>query len=56
MRAGYTFHNLDLTFFINTITNNMPALIKYQANGSTDMFIDTAFRPRPIGLTPNLSI
>jgi iron complex outermembrane recepter protein len=54
-RAGYTINKLDLTFFINNIFNNTPALSKYQANGSSNLISFTTFRPRTIGLTANLS-
>jgi iron complex outermembrane recepter protein len=54
-RVGYTIHKLDLTFFMNNIFNNTPALSKYQANGSSNLISFTTFRPRTIGLTANLS-
>ncbi len=54
-RAGYTINKLDLTFFINNIGNNTPALSQYQANSSSNLVTYTTFRPRTIGLTANLS-
>ena len=54
-RAGYTINKLDLTFFINNIANNTPALSKYQANSSSNLITYTTFRPRTIGLTATLS-
>jgi iron complex outermembrane recepter protein len=54
-RAGYTINKLDLTFFMNNIFNNTPALSKYQANGSSSLVSFTTFRPRTIGLTANLA-
>jgi iron complex outermembrane recepter protein len=54
-RIGYTMSKLDLTFFMNNIFNNTPALSKYQANGSSNLISFTTFRPRTIGLTANLA-
>lgn len=54
-RAGYTINKLDLTFFIDNIANNTPALSKYQANSSSNLISYTTFRPRTIGLTANFS-
>ena len=52
---GYTLSNLDFTFFINNITNNMPALTKFQANSSLNLISYTTLRRRAIGVTPNFS-
>jgi iron complex outermembrane receptor protein len=54
-RAGYTINKLDLTFFINNIGNNTPALSKYQGNSVSNLITYTTFRPRTIGLTANFS-
>jgi iron complex outermembrane recepter protein len=54
-RIGYTMSKLDLTFFMNNIFNNTPALSKYQANSGSNLISFTTFRPRTIGLTANLA-
>jgi iron complex outermembrane recepter protein len=54
-RVGYEINKLDLTFFVNNIANNTPALSKYQANGSSSLITYTTFTPRTIGLTANYS-
>jgi iron complex outermembrane receptor protein len=54
-RVGYEINKLDLTFFVNNIANNTPALSKYQANGSSSLITYTTFVPRTIGLTANYS-
>ncbi|MGO9935177.1 MAG: TonB-dependent receptor [Steroidobacteraceae bacterium] len=54
-RAGYLLNKLDLSFFIDNIGNNTPALSKYQANGGSSLISYTTFRPRTMGLTANFS-
>jgi outer membrane receptor protein involved in Fe transport len=54
-RVGYEINKLDLTFFVNNIGNNTPALSKYQANGSSSLITYTTFVPRTVGLTANYS-
>ena len=54
-RVGYEINKVDLTFFVNNIANNTPALSKYQANGSSSLITYTTFVPRTIGLTANYS-
>jgi outer membrane receptor protein involved in Fe transport len=54
-RVGYEINKVDLTFFVNNIGNNTPALSKYQANGSSSLITYTTFVPRTIGLTANYS-
>src|ERR1700722_14616540 len=40
-RIGYTLSKLDLTFFMNNIGNNTPALSKYQGNSSSNLITYT---------------
>jgi len=54
-RAGYTIKKVDLTFFINNIANNTPALSKYQGIPSSNLISYTTFQPRTIGVTANIS-
>jgi outer membrane receptor protein involved in Fe transport len=54
-RVGYEINKVDLTFFVNNIGNNTPALSKYQANGGSSLITYTTFVPRTIGLTANYS-
>jgi outer membrane receptor protein involved in Fe transport len=52
-RAGYTVDKVDLTFFVNNIANNTPALSKYQANSSSSLITYTTFQPRTMGVSVN---
>jgi iron complex outermembrane recepter protein len=54
-RVGYMINKLDLTFFVNNIGNNTPALSKYQANGGSSLITYTTFVPRTVGLSANYS-
>jgi len=54
-RAGYLINKLDVSFFIDNIGNNTPALSKYQANGGSSLISYTTFRPRTMGLSANFS-
>jgi iron complex outermembrane receptor protein len=54
-RAGYLINKLDVSFFIDNIGNNTPALSKYQANPGSSLISYTTFRPRTMGLTANFT-
>lgn len=54
-RGGYTINKVDLTFFINNIGNNTPALSKYQGISTSNLISYTTFQPRTIGVTANVS-
>jgi iron complex outermembrane receptor protein len=54
-RGGYTINKVDLTFFINNIGNNTPALSKYQGIPTSNLISFTTFQPRTIGVTANIS-
>jgi iron complex outermembrane recepter protein len=53
-RASYAMNNVDLTFFINNIANNTPALSKYQTASTSNLVTYTTFQPRTIGVTANV--
>jgi outer membrane receptor protein involved in Fe transport len=52
-RVGLTVEKLDMSFFVNNLTNDTQPLSKYQNNGTSNLVSYTTFRPRTIGLTLN---
>jgi outer membrane receptor protein involved in Fe transport len=53
MRAGLTVEKLDMSLFVNNLTNDTQPLSKYQNNGNSNLVSYTTFRPRTIGVTLN---
>ena len=52
-RLGLTYGSLDLSLFANNLTNQLPALYRYQDSVSSSLFTDTTLLPRTIGVSAN---
>ena len=52
-RLGLTYASLDLSLFANNVTNQLPALYRYQDSVFSNLYTDTTLRPRTIGVSAN---
>lgn len=51
LRAGVNWQNVDIALFMTNALNAHPALGRYQDLVGSDLFTDTTFRPRTIGMS-----